>query len=179
METKSIISSKEETFIIDPWSNITDNRKGFKRVFYGWLLEIIDDPSLHLFDSMSLAILLFNKYISKRSLTNKKIQLYICACMYIACKYVHGHDEEEIIPDSHMFVSLSCDAFTEEQLLKAEIDILTTLDYQLEIFTLEHYIQDKTVDIKKMLKSWIKLLMEDGNVHTYKLQKQYEMAEKI
>merc|ERR1712241_128610 len=78
-----------------------------------------------------LSINLLDRYLAKRQLSRKKLQLTGCCCLWIASKY-----HEIYAPEMDDFIYISDSAFEEADLIKTEIEILKTLSFTLTVPTL-------------------------------------------
>lgn len=66
-------------------------------------------------------------YLSKREATKENLQLIGTAALYIAAKY----EETYQVPDLEDLVHFSAKAFTREQIVKMEAEIIEALDFNL------------------------------------------------
>jgi len=108
-------------------------------VLVDWLLEVHRKFKM-LPSTCFLSINLLDRYLAKRQISRKKLQLTGCCCLWIASKY-----HEIYAPEMDDFIYISDNAFSEQELMKCEIDILKTLSFALTVPTVlsfaERYIK--------------------------------------
>jgi len=98
-------------------------------VLVDWLLEVHRKFKM-LPSTCFLSISLLDRYLAKKQLTRKKLQLTGCCCLWISSKY-----HEIYAPEMDDFIYISDNAFSEKDLMKMEIDILKTLGFTLTVPT--------------------------------------------
>ncbi|KAL8869222.1 MAG: hypothetical protein Q9174_004432 [Haloplaca sp. 1 TL-2023] len=94
-------------------------------VLVDWLIEV--HLRFHLLpETMFLAINIIDRFLSTRVVELDKLQLVGITAMFIASKY-----EEVLSPHVQNFKHVADDGFSEDEILKAERFVLTTLNYDL------------------------------------------------
>eukprot|EP01083_Nonionella_stella_P269717 912847_1 len=86
-----------------------------------------------------LAINLLDRYLAKRQLHRRKLQLCGCTCLWIASKY-----HEIYAPEMDDFIYISDNAFDDQELIEMEIEILKTLSFTLTVPTVYNFAQRYT-----------------------------------
>eukprot|EP00483_Globobulimina_turgida_P008018 UN08034 len=109
-----------------------------RTVLVDWLVEVHRKFKL-LPCTYFLAINLLDRYLSKRQLHRKKLQLCGCTCLWIASKY-----HEIYAPEMDDFIYISDNAFGDNELMSMEIEILKTLSFTLTVPTVYNYSQRYT-----------------------------------
>jgi hypothetical protein len=74
-------------------------------------------------------VTVIDRYLSKKNIHKNKLQLVGIAAFYIAAKY----EETYQVPELRDLVHLSAKAFTKEEILDMEADIIKELDFNLII----------------------------------------------
>jgi cyclin B len=75
-------------------------------------------------ETLYIAVGLVDRYLSRKTVIRQQLQLVGVSAMLIAAKY-----EEIYPPEVKDFVYVTDRAYTKDQILKMEADILTTLDF--------------------------------------------------
>lgn len=104
-------------------------------VLVDWLIEVHRKFKL-LPNTFFLGINLLDRYLSKRQLNRRKLQLAGCTCLWIASKY-----HEIYAPEMGDFVYISDNAFSADDLMNMEIQILKSLSFILTVPTFYNYAQ--------------------------------------
>jgi len=104
-------------------------------VLVDWLIEVHRKFKLSR-PSYFLAINMVDRYLAKKSLKRTKLQLLGCTCLWIASKY-----HEIYAPEMDDFVYISDKAFSDEQMMGMEVEILKTLSFELTVPTVLNYAQ--------------------------------------
>lgn len=102
-------------------------------VLVDWLIEVHRKFKL-LPSTYFLGINLLDRYLSKKQLHRRKLQLCGCTCLWIASKY-----HEIYAPEMDDFVYISDNAFSDQDLMSMEIEILKTLSFTLTVPTVLNY----------------------------------------
>lgn len=79
-------------------------------------------------ETLFLAINLTDRYLEKQSVPRNALQLVGVSALFLACKY-----EEIYAPVAHDFVVASDRAYTKEQIISTERNILKVLDFRISI----------------------------------------------
>jgi len=121
---------KEET-IIKPnpgyMKSQTDINEKMRAILVDWIIEVHLKFKL-LNETLFLTINVIDRYLSKKSILRTKLQLLGVSALLISCKY-----EEIYAPDIRDFVYITDKAFTKEEILAMEYDILKELDFNVTI----------------------------------------------
>merc|ERR1711933_571509 len=102
-------------------------------VLVDWLLEVHRKFKM-LPSTCFLSINLLDRYLAKKQISRKKLQLTGCCCLWIASKY-----HEIYAPEMDDFIYISDNAFTDSDLVAMEIQILKTLQFTLTVPTLLNF----------------------------------------
>jgi G2/mitotic-specific cyclin 1/2 len=94
-------------------------------ILVDWLIEVHTRFRL-LPETLFLAVNIVDRFLSAKIVELDKLQLVGVTAMFIAAKY-----EEVFSPGVQYFRSVADDGFTEEEILRAERYVLTTLNYNL------------------------------------------------
>lgn len=102
---------------------INENMRG---ILIDWLLDL--HLKFKMFpETIFTIVTIIDRYLSKRMVSKSKLQLVGIAALYIAAKY----EETYQVPEIRDLVHLSAKAFTKEQILEMEADIIKQLDFDL------------------------------------------------
>eukprot|EP00347_Sterkiella_histriomuscorum_P020198 403338720 len=102
-----------------------DINKKMRLILVGWLLEVHLKFKL-LPETLFLTINLIDRYSEQKQIQRTKYQLLGVTAMLIASKY-----EEIYAPEIRDFVYITDKAYTKEEILAQESDILQTLDFNI------------------------------------------------
>ncbi|KAI5839826.1 cyclin-like protein [Morchella snyderi] len=94
-------------------------------ILIDWLIEVHTRFRL-LPETLFLAVNIVDRFLSSKVVKLDKLQLVGVTAMFIAAKY-----EEVFSPHVQYFRHVADDGFTEEEILRAERFVLSTLDYNL------------------------------------------------
>lgn len=121
MRTLELTTLPDSNYMADQ----TELTWSMRSVLVEWLVEVHMKFSL-LPETLYLAINILDRFLSRRVVSLPKLQLVGITAMFIACKY-----EEIINPGLTNFVRLADNGYTEEEVLKSELYVLSVLDYGL------------------------------------------------
>jgi cyclin B len=107
---------------MDTQNDINEKMRG---ILNDWLIEVHLKYKL-VPDTMYLTINLIDRYLSKKKVLRTKLQLVGVTAMFIASKY-----EEIFPPEAKDFVYITDNACNKKELLNMEIDMLTTLNFDI------------------------------------------------
>ena len=107
---------------MDSQNDINEKMRG---ILNDWLIEVHLKYKL-VPDTMYLTINLIDRYLSKKKVLRTKLQLVGVTAMFIASKY-----EEIFPPEAKDFVYITDNACNKKELLDMEIDMLTTLNFDI------------------------------------------------
>ncbi|GBG29425.1 G2/mitotic-specific cyclin-1 [Hondaea fermentalgiana] len=109
----------------DYMSTQTDINEKMRALLIDWLVQVHVKFEL-LPQTLYLTVNLLDRFLERKVVPRRKLQLVGCAAMLLASKY-----EEIYAPEAPDFVSMSDKAFTAEELLKMEGVMLNVLDFHL------------------------------------------------
>merc|ERR1719171_502487 len=98
-----------------------------RAILIDWLVEVHMKYKLKT-ETLFLAVNLIDRFLEKKSITRKKLQLVGVCGMLIAAKY-----EEIYPPEVKDFVYITDKAYTREEILAMEITMLNTLEFHLTL----------------------------------------------
>ena len=113
----------------DYMTNQTDINDKMRAILIDWLVEVHLKFTL-MPETLLLTTNLIDRFLEKKAVTRKNLQLVGVTAMLIASKY-----EEIWAPEVRDFVYISDKAYTREQILQMEKLILNTLKFQLTLPT--------------------------------------------
>merc|ERR1711865_828439 len=116
-ETQTDITAKMRTILID------------------WLVEVHNKYRLRP-ETLHLTVNLIDRYLSKKQITRKRLQLIGVAAMFIASKF-----EEISPPELHDWVYITDNAYTKNDVLMMECTMLTTLSFKIVVPTAAHFFE--------------------------------------
>jgi cyclin-A len=96
-----------------------------RTILLDWLVEVAQEFKLQS-DTLFLAVNYYDRYLSRVSVVPDQLQLVGVACLWVASKYEEIHP-----PTSKEFVAMTDGAYTMEQLLQMEEQLLSTLEFRL------------------------------------------------
>ena len=170
----------------------TDINEKMRGILIDWLIEVHLKFKL-LPETMFLTVNLIDRFLESKQIMRNRLQLVGVTAMLIACKY-----EEIYAPEVRDFVYITDKAYTKEEILSMENDILVTLDYNITVPSVLKYLEVYTYYLKldemsvtfcryllelllvdyKMLKFNPSLLASSATYITMKIMKQSD-CEKI
>ena len=102
-----------------------DINEKMRAILVDWLVEVHLKFKL-MPETLYLTVNLIDRYLEKEKIKRSQLQLVGVTAMFIASKY-----EEIYAPECRDFVYISDKAYTREQILKMEGDMLSKLNFQL------------------------------------------------
>ena len=137
-----------------------------RSILVDWLVEVHLKFKL-VPESLYLTVNLIDRYLEKAQVHRSKLQLVGVTAMLIACKY-----EEIYPPIVKDFVYITDNAYTKEEILEMEREMLMALDFDIQITScyrfLERYAKIQKADT--LIFNMSRYLMELALVH-YKMTK--------
>ncbi|OMJ79482.1 hypothetical protein SteCoe_20491 [Stentor coeruleus] len=134
-------STEEETLIKGDYFLLHTEINHTSRAFLiDWLINIHLKFRL-LQETLFIAVNLIDKYLSKRMITKKQLQLVGITAIFIASKY-----EEIYPPNARDFLIITNQAYSKQHLLKMEVDMLKAVDFNITFPTAWRFM-DKYSDI--------------------------------
>jgi len=111
-----------------------DIKPKMRAILIDWLVEVVEQYRLHS-STLFLCVNLVDRALNYLKVPRQKLQLVGCACLFISAKY------EEIYPPSvQKFVEVCDNAYTKEQILEMESQILEPIKYKISGVTMFHFI---------------------------------------
>ncbi len=113
----------------------TDINEKMRGILIDWLVEVHLKFKL-LPETLFLAVNLIDRYLELKQIMRNKLQLIGVTAMLIACKY-----EEIYAPEVRDFVYITDKAYTKEEILQMENEMLATLDYNVTVPSMFRYLE--------------------------------------
>jgi transcription initiation factor TFIIIB Brf1 subunit/transcription initiation factor TFIIB len=104
-----------------------DINEKMRAILVDWLVEVHLKFKL-IPESLYLTVNLIDRYLEKQKVNRQQLQLVGVTCMLIACKY-----EEIYPPIVKDFVYITDNAYSKQEILDMERDILSVLDFDIQI----------------------------------------------
>jgi len=123
----------------DYMDNQTDITGKMRMILMDWLIEVHMKYRLCP-ETLHLAVNLIDRYLSKKQITRERLQLVGVAAMFIASKF-----EEISPPELPDWVYITDNAYTKDDVLKTECDMLTTLSFKIVVPTAAHFFEHLAV----------------------------------
>jgi len=113
----------------------TDITGKMRMILMDWLVEVhmkyrLTPETLH------LTVNLIDRYLSKKQITRRRLQLVGVAAMFIASKF-----EEINPPELHDWVYITDNAYSKEDVLTMECNMLSILNFQIAVPTAAHFFE--------------------------------------
>jgi len=113
----------------------TDITPKMRTILIDWLVEVhmkyrLSPETLH------LTVNLIDRYLSKATVTRKRLQLIGVVAMFIAAKF-----EEITPPELNDWVYITDNAYSKDDVLEMECTMLTTLSFQIMVPTAAHFFE--------------------------------------
>lgn len=102
-----------------------DITEKMRSILLDWLVEVHLKFKL-LPETFYLTVNIIDRYLSKQSINRKYLQLLGVTAMFIACKY-----EEIYSPEIKDFIYMTDNAYTRDQMIKMEFDVLKELEFNI------------------------------------------------
>uniref|UniRef100_A0A6B2LDW7 Uncharacterized protein n=1 Tax=Arcella intermedia TaxID=1963864 RepID=A0A6B2LDW7_9EUKA len=120
-----MIKEKKDKITPNYLEKQTDINEKMRSILVDWLVEVHRMFKL-IPETLFLSVNIIDRYLSLKNVPRDKLQLVGITSMLIASKY-----EEIYAPESNDFVYISDGAFTKDQILAMEQQILNTLNFNL------------------------------------------------
>jgi cyclin B len=126
-EIFNFLESTEENFQIksDYFLLHTEINHTSRAFLIDWLVTLHSKFRL-LQETLYISVNLVDRYLSKRMVTKKQLQLVGVTAMFIAAKY-----EEIYPPNARDFLLATEQAYTKQHLVKMEVDMLKVMNFQI------------------------------------------------
>jgi len=111
----------------------TDINAKMRAILIDWLVEVHMKYKLRP-ETLFLTVQCIDRYLTKMPVMRKRLQLVGVVAMFIAAKF-----EEIHAPEVADFVYITDSAYTKEDILTMECQMLTTLDFQIVVPTAAHF----------------------------------------
>lgn len=136
-EIFKFLESSENNFITSPTyisqqSEINHTSRAF---LIDWII-IIHGKFKLVQETLYITVNLIDRYLSRRSVTKKQLQLVGITAIFIAAKY-----EEIYPPHARDFLLTADNAYTKQHLIKMEIDMLKVSDFQITFPTSFRFVE--------------------------------------
>jgi hypothetical protein len=115
--------------------NQTDINEKMRGILIDWLVEVHLKFKL-LPETLFLTVNLIDRYLEQRHIMRNRLQLVGVTAMLIACKY-----EEIYAPEVRDFVYITDKAYTKEEILQMENEMLATLQYNITVPSSFRYLE--------------------------------------
>jgi len=133
----SMMGSTEANFVARPdyLEAQHDINAKMRAILIDWLVEVHMKYKLKV-ETLFLAVNLIDRFLEKKSITRKKLQLVGVTGMLIAAKF-----EEIYPPEVRDFVYITDKAYTKEEILSMEVMMLTVLEFSINCPTVAHFFE--------------------------------------
>lgn len=134
-EIYDVLGAQQQAFLVNP--NYIDSHPDInakmRAILIDWLLEVHLKYKLKT-ETLFLAVNIVDRYLEKRSVARKKLQLVGVTGMLIAAKF-----EEIYPPEIKDFVYITDKAYTKEEIISMETTMLSTLGFVICAPTAGHF----------------------------------------
>jgi hypothetical protein len=113
----------------------TELNEKMRIILIEWLVDVVVKFQLKQ-ETLFLTVTLVDKFLSLNKIIRSVLQLVGVTCLLISCKY-----EEIYFPEIRDMVYISDKAFTKDQILQMERDILTSISYEIRPIYPLHFLQ--------------------------------------
>lgn len=120
----------------------TDINEKMRGILIDWLVEVHLKFKL-LPETLFLTVNLIDRFLESKQIMRNRLQLVGVTAMLIACKY-----EEIYAPEVRDFVYITDKAYTKEEILAMENEVLVTLDYNITVPSVLKYLEVYTYYLK-------------------------------
>jgi hypothetical protein len=112
-----------------------DINEKMRAILVDWLVEVHSKYSMRT-DTLFITVSLIDRYLEKKQVHRTRLQLVGVASLFIASKY-----EEIYPPEVKDFMLITDRAFSVEEILDMEGDILSTLDFNIVNTTANRFLE--------------------------------------
>ena len=113
----------------------TDINAKMRAILIDWLVEVHMKYKLRS-ETLFLTVNCIDRYLTKMPVMRKRLQLVGVVAMFIAAKFEEIHP-----PEVADFVYITDSAYTKEDILTMECQMLSTLDFQIVVPTAAHFME--------------------------------------
>ena len=103
----------------------TEINEQMRAILVDWIIEVHFQFNLRQ-ETLYMAIWIIDTYLSFHFISRKKLQLLGISCLLISCK-----SEEIYFPHQNKFIEVTDGAYTKEEMLKMENEILKKLEFKI------------------------------------------------
>jgi len=107
-----------------------------REILIDWLIDIHFHFGFRS-ETLHLTIAIVDRYLERRTVRRKYLQLIGVTALNIACKY-----EEIAVPTFDNFAFITNNSYTRHQIQKAEVAVLNALNFRVSFPTTNHFLQD-------------------------------------
>eukprot|EP01111_Echinosteliopsis_oligospora_P015108 TRINITY_DN5861_c0_g1_i1.p1 TRINITY_DN5861_c0_g1~~TRINITY_DN5861_c0_g1_i1.p1 ORF type:complete len:465 (-),score=124.13 TRINITY_DN5861_c0_g1_i1:120-1514(-) len=137
---------------IDYMSSVqTSISEKMRTILVDWMVEVADEFMWHP-ETFFLAVNYLDRYLQVVDTPKNKLQLIGTACAMLAAKY-----EEMRIPSFDNMVEIAAQAFTRDDLIKAEMHILRTLNFSMTAVTPRSFLMKYLTAVPVMLSQRVRI----------------------
>jgi hypothetical protein len=138
----------------------TDITRDMRGILVDWLVDVIEEFKMES-ETLFLAVFYIDCYLSQSKFISKsKLQLLGVTSLYIAAKF-----DEIYAPQVEDLVYICDRAFTSEEILSMEINILNTLQFDITVCTLRCFIEHLLKVSDEFMKDEVRTTV--GNLTNY------------
>merc|ERR1719345_433483 len=134
--SRETTSRPREDYMEDMQTDITGK---MRMILIDWLIEVHLKYRLRP-ETLHLTVNLVDRYLSKKQIHKKRLQLVGVVAMFIATKF-----EEISPPELHDWVYITDNAYTKDDVLLMECNMLSTLSFQIVVPTAAHFFEPLAV----------------------------------
>ena len=122
-----MMQKEDKTYKLQNYmSSQLDINEKMRGILLDWIIDL--HHKFKMFpQTLYATTMIIDLYLSKKPATKENLQLIGTAALYIAAKY----EETYQVPELDDLVHFSAKAFTKDQIVKMEADIICTLDFNL------------------------------------------------
>jgi hypothetical protein len=122
--------TKTETRLIPSCESLSqqpDINHKMRSILVDWLITVHLRFKLQQ-ETLYLTVSILDRYLAKKAITKQQLQLVGICAMLISTKY-----EEIYPPEIRDFIHITERAYTKDQVLKMEVDMLNTLEFSITV----------------------------------------------
>lgn len=122
-----MLSLEEREYnIVDYMSEQKEIKVNMRGILIDWIVDL--HLKFKMFpETLFSVVMIIDKYLMKKQMNKENLQLLGATAFFIASKY----EETYSVPEIKELVHLSANAFTKNDVLRLEADIIQTLDFNL------------------------------------------------
>uniref|UniRef100_A0A7S1NPT6 Cyclin N-terminal domain-containing protein n=1 Tax=Eutreptiella gymnastica TaxID=73025 RepID=A0A7S1NPT6_9EUGL len=113
----------------------TDINEKMRSILVDWLVDVHLKFKL-LPETLHLAVILIDRFLASKVVTRQRLQLVGVVAMLIGAKY-----EEIYPPEIKDFIYISANTYTKDEILRMELLMLQTLEFNLTVPTIYPFVQ--------------------------------------